>query len=95
MSEAPVRELFDRYVRLLNERDFTGLRSVLDPEYVEEYPQSGERIRGPENAVAVLAAYPGGVGSLDTERSRVVSGDEHWRAPDVERFDRSRHVTDA
>jgi hypothetical protein len=78
VTEASVRDLLGRYVQLLNARDFDGLRQILDPDYVEEYPQSGERIRGPDALVAVLAAYPGGLGSVDADRSRVVGSDEHW-----------------
>lgn len=78
MTERSVRELLAHYMQLLNARDFEGLRPILDPDYVEEYPQSGERIRGPDALMAVLAAYPGGIGSIDAERSRVVGSDEHW-----------------
>jgi hypothetical protein len=78
VTEPSVRDLLGRYVQLLNARDFEGLSAILDPEYVEEYPQSGERIRGPDALVSVLTAYPGGLGSVDAERSRVVGSDEHW-----------------
>ncbi len=34
---------------------------LLHPDFVEEWPQSGERIRGKANLRAILENYPGGV----------------------------------
>ena len=52
---------------------------VSTEDYVEEYPQSGEIIRGLANAVAVRRNYPGGCAEqgVDTESGRV-AGSEAW-----------------
>ena len=42
-------------------------------DYVEEFPQSGEKIRGKKFARSVLENYPGGLTNL-LDRSYVVSG---------------------
>lgn len=48
---------------------------MLDPDYVEELPQSGERIRGRDNWLEILKNYPGGVPGL-TDRGQVVGGEQ-------------------
>ena len=61
MSEKSNREVIDRYARATVERDLDTLDQLRHADYVSEYPQSGERIRGPQNARAILDNYPGGV----------------------------------
>lgn len=56
--------------------DWDRVTELLHPDYVEDYPQSGERIRGRKNAVAVRRDYPGG---RSTERMEmVVGGEDRW-----------------
>lgn len=69
------RVLIGRFVDALNDRDFFTLAEVLDPDYVEELPQSGERIRGRDNWLEILKNYPGGVPGL-TDRGQVVGGEQ-------------------
>ncbi len=52
---ALVRALWETIER----RDWDGVAALLDDEFVLEWPQSGEVIRGPADFVAVNAAYPG------------------------------------
>ena len=79
MSEAP-REVFQQYVDVLNRQDWESLETFLHPDYVEEYPQSGERIRGPGNLKAILTNYPdadaiaGNIANVD-----VVGGEDQWK----------------
>lgn len=61
MSETSNRQVIDRYVRASVERDLDAQDELRHADYVSEYPQSGERIRGPQNARAILDNYPGGV----------------------------------
>ncbi len=51
---AVVREFW----RLMATNDFASVASVLAPSFVLEWPQSNERIRGPERFVAMNAEYP-------------------------------------
>ncbi len=62
------RALFERVADVMNRRDWDAFGTLFTEDYVEEYPQSGEVIRGPANAIAVRQNYPGGVvgGGVDT-----------------------------
>lgn len=54
-SEALVRAFWEA----MGAFDFRGAAALLTDDYVCEWPQSGERIRGPENFYQINAAYPG------------------------------------
>lgn len=45
--------------KALDEQDFDLVREVLHADFVCEWPQSRERIRGPENYIAINQHYPG------------------------------------
>ncbi|WP_127997189.1 nuclear transport factor 2 family protein [Piscinibacter defluvii] len=53
-AEAVVREFW----HLMGTNDFHSVKAVLAPELVVEWPQSGERMRGPENFARMNAEYP-------------------------------------
>jgi hypothetical protein len=59
MTTDGVRELFERWIDAVNRQDHDAMKSMLHPEYVDEMPQSGERVRGVANAMAIAANYPG------------------------------------
>ncbi|HXU43985.1 MAG TPA: nuclear transport factor 2 family protein [Thermoanaerobaculia bacterium] len=44
--------------RLMGSNDFPSVAAVLAPEFVLEWPQSNERIRGAERFAAMNAEYP-------------------------------------
>ena len=54
--------------------DWDGARALMHDEYVQEWPQSGERIEGPDDAIAVNKNFPGGLPAMRFRRS-VSSGD--------------------
>jgi hypothetical protein len=74
------RELFERVADLMNRQDWDAFGTVFTDDYVEEYPQSGEVIRGLSNAVAVRQNYPGGSvgGGVDASTARVPSAQTAW-----------------
>ncbi len=66
MSEQENRDTLERYVQALARHDLDTIEGLLHDDYVEEYPQSGERIRGKQTfrTVAfrtVAENYPGGL----------------------------------
>jgi ketosteroid isomerase-like protein len=52
------RDLVLRFWAAIDANDFPAAGALLHDDYVLEWPQSGERIRGRDNFVAVNANYP-------------------------------------
>jgi len=63
MDSQTARAKLDQWYKALNARDFKELAALIteigDVEIEVEYPQSGERIKGRENNLAILENYPG------------------------------------
>lgn len=57
MSEFAV-DLVKKFWELMASNDFQSVGSVLSDDFVLEWPQSGERIRGRENYAAMNEQYP-------------------------------------
>jgi len=62
MEEDEVLRLMDRQFAKMRAGDLAGAHEWYDEAVVVEWPQSGERIRGRENLLALREAYPAGVG---------------------------------
>jgi len=81
MPDRTPREIIDAYIDGMARADWTAVRGLLAEDYVEDYPQSGERVRGPDNAIAVRTrGRPELVGGA-AFRSRselTVGGEERW-----------------
>jgi len=73
MSEQENRDALERYLQAFERQDLNAIEELLHEEYVEEFPQSGERIRGKQSWRSVTENYPG-LPNM-TDRSYVVSGD--------------------
>ena len=59
MSEQENRNTLERYRQEFFERqNIDAIAELVHDDYVEEYPQSGERIRGKDNARTVYESYP-------------------------------------
>ena len=61
MSEQENRDTLERYFQALGSHDLDTIDALLHDDYIEEYPQSGERIRGKQNSRTVAENYPGGL----------------------------------
>jgi hypothetical protein len=73
--------LFKKMAKALTERRFDDMQAQLTEDYVEDYPQSGEVIRGAKNARAVREYYPGGGfqdDGIEPATARIVPGEERW-----------------
>ena len=53
------RAIIERYGKALSEARMDLLAEVLAEDYVEEYPQSGEVVRGRSNLISIIENYPG------------------------------------
>jgi ketosteroid isomerase-like protein len=75
VSPADNRERIDIFFSALNAGRFDDIAELMDPDVVQEWPQSGERIRGVKNFRAVMENYPG---LPDVEPRRVVGAEDKW-----------------
>ena len=60
-DEGEVRALMDRRPAMVRAEACVGAHEWYDDAVVVEWPQSGERVRGKENLLALRRAYPAGV----------------------------------
>jgi limonene-1,2-epoxide hydrolase len=58
VSEQQNRDTLERYIQVFERGDLDAAADFLHDDYVEEYPQSGERIRGKQNWLNILKTYP-------------------------------------
>jgi SnoaL-like domain len=75
--------LAERMAKALSDLNWAEFEALLTEDYVEEYPQSGEVIRGSKNARAVRENYPGGLrdDGLDPSTVRMMTSDRWVRTP--------------
>lgn len=66
--------LLRRYFDAFNTRDRSGLRDVMATDVTEDYPQSGERIRGLNRSLEMLSRYRGVADGTE----RIVGDEERW-----------------
>ena len=78
MPERTPQELIVERNSALNRGDWDALAALTHPDYVEEYPQSGERIRGRANLRAILEHYPGGLTESEVGETNVYGAQERW-----------------
>ncbi|MBA3851862.1 MAG: nuclear transport factor 2 family protein [Chloroflexi bacterium] len=80
MSEARPREIFERWVAAIGRLDFDALRELLHPDYVQDFPQSGERMRGFEAFREMVEHYPGGGISegLEPDSAALIGDEAQW-----------------
>jgi len=74
------KSVFRRWIEAMNVQDLVVLEEMLDRDFVVDYPQSGERIRGWEAFRAQIEKYPSGLqnDSVDVNRAEIIEGDERW-----------------
>lgn len=81
MSAESSRQAVERFWQTMNTNDWHAVGRLLHDGFVLEWPQSGERIRGRDNFVAVNAHYPAqGPWRFDVRR---VVADERGAVSDV------------
>ena len=73
-------DFFKRYVKAIASRDFDLLEQMIHPDYIGDYPQSGERFRGFAAFRAQLENYPGGLPAARPEdpNTKILGDEERW-----------------
>ena len=59
MGERENGQAVERFWRALEKEDFEAAKAELHPDFVETYPQSGERLREVQNWLSLVTNYPG------------------------------------
>ena len=72
------REIVEQYLDAMARNDYDAMEALVSDDIVEEYPQSGEVIRGMANQKAIMDNYPGRrENEFKTSRPQISgSGDE-------------------
>jgi ketosteroid isomerase-like protein len=76
MAEIGNRETVEKFFEALNRQDLAAWESLVDPAYVWEMPQSGERLRGIKNNREANENYPGGLPKV--ENRRITGSPDKW-----------------
>jgi hypothetical protein len=76
MPTSEPRAVFEAFLSAVNSRNTAALDALVHPDYLETYPQSGERTHGVENLRAIIDQYPGGY--EDKGLHRVVGSEDRW-----------------
>jgi ketosteroid isomerase-like protein len=79
MAELTNREIVERFVQAQASRDPGLGDEYIAEDVVEDYPQSGERIRGRANRNAIFENYPGRAEhDFGSAHVRTVVGEDQW-----------------
>jgi len=73
-------QLQARLMKTLNDRNYDEWESLVTEDYTEEFPQSGETIRGRKNVRAAMENYPGGLpqDGFDTTSTKRAAVEATW-----------------
>jgi hypothetical protein len=68
MGGQDVGQLAEQMWRLTGAGDWEGAAAFMHDDYVQEWPQSGERVVGKENSLAINRNFPGGLPEMTFRR---------------------------
>ena len=74
MDEPDARQVAEELWKALRAGDWDTAGSYLHDDFVQEWPQSGERIIGRDNAIAIEQSFPGGLPTMRFRRT-LANGD--------------------
>jgi ketosteroid isomerase-like protein len=78
-SASQSRAILERLGEIIRKGDVESLKEVLHPDFVQEIPQSGERVAGIENFKRILENLPGGGSSITIAADPYIAGQkEHY-----------------
>jgi limonene-1,2-epoxide hydrolase len=70
-------QVVQRFAKALSEEDFDTQDALIHDDYILEYPQSGERIRGRTNRRAIMESYPSRAeAGMPTSVGRIIGTDD-------------------
>jgi ketosteroid isomerase-like protein len=69
MDEQDGRQVAEKLWKALQAGDWEAAGGYLHDDFVQEWPQSGERIVGRDNAIAIERSFPGGLPTMRFRRT--------------------------
>lgn len=69
MAESEAAAIAERLWRAIGASDWQAARDLVHDDFVQEWPQSGERIEGPDDAFAIDRNFPGGLPQMRLRRT--------------------------
>jgi ketosteroid isomerase-like protein len=69
MDERDARQVAEAVWRAMQAGDWEAVGGYLHDDFVQEWPQSGERIVGRDNAIAINQHFPGGLPAMRFRRT--------------------------
>ncbi len=75
---APSESAIQQHFEALQRGDADTVAALLTDDFVQDWPQSGERVRGREACLRIYANYPGGGPTVTVKR--IVGSGEVWVA---------------
>ena len=76
MATLSNEEVAHRYTDAHTRHDYETLRALRADDWYEEWPQSGERVRGHDNDFAIMTNWPDG--TPQGEKARIVGSEDRW-----------------
>jgi hypothetical protein len=77
VNDKPTNEMIvGRYAASLAGNDLEELARLRHPDWMVEWPQSGERVHSNESFAAIVQGYPGGRPRVEV--SRIVGSEDRW-----------------
>jgi ketosteroid isomerase-like protein len=79
VPERSPKDIVAALMRAQADGDFSSMRELLAEDYIEDYPQSGERIHGADAALDVRQRFPGLPDArIDADVKISVGGEDRW-----------------
>jgi ketosteroid isomerase-like protein len=91
MGEQEAGQLAEAAWTALGAGDWEGAGRLFHDDFVQEWPQSGERIVGRDNAIAINRNFPGGMPTMKFRRT-VTAGDLAVLEVELRYADGSRYL---
>jgi ketosteroid isomerase-like protein len=91
MDEQDARHVAEAVWRALQAGDWDAASAYLTEDFVQEWPQSGERIVGRDNAIAISQNFPGGLPTMRFRRT-LAGGDLAVMEVELTYADGSRYL---
>src|SRR6186997_2787287 len=76
MGSPSNEEVVRRYVAAHQAHDFDTIGELRHADWLEKFPQTGERVRGHANDLAIMQHWPGGLPRANT--LRVTGSEDRW-----------------